>query len=293
MISARIVEIWPQLSQKVLVDFINGTQVAGELVRVRSERKGLLARAGAVLTSRGAMENHLIHTALVEGQLTTISWLEAMQAAQADCDLALARVARAVKAHRDRCQSRDVEVDQRFSLIEQALARLSDEQRQIRIELNARNELHWALNDARDLQDVSAFGRAFYVVDRLWWGAFGGLVRSPPAGQEENVQRYMREARQEVGQLLIQAIGTSRSSLIDVKNLLVDSHIYNGAEAETIRYLASGGDIAMSPLHFLAAGNELSALPLTLPRQSSADRIADRLWSEAKWTAEGRINHED
>ena len=293
MKTERVTDMWPQLSQKVLVDFINGTQVAGELVRVRSERKGLLARAGAALTGRGADENHLIHAALVEGQLTTISWLEALQAAQADSDLALARVARAVKAHRDRTQKRDVEVDQRFTLIEQALVRLSEQQAQIRVELNARNELHWALNDAKDLQDVSAFGRAFYVVDRLWWGSFGALVRNPPAGQEDNVQRYMREARQEVAQLLTKGLGTPRTSLVDMKGILLESQVSEGPDAETIRYLASGGDIAMSPLHFLAASYELAALPMALPRQSSVDRIATRLWSEAKWTAEGRINHED
>jgi hypothetical protein len=293
MKSERVTDMWPQLSQKVLVDFINGTQVAGELVRVRAERKGLLARAGAAITGRGAAENHLIQVALVEGQLTTISWLEALQAAQADSDLALARVARAVKAHRDRTQERDVEVDHRFERIEKTLQQLSEQQAHVRIELNARNELGWALNDAQELQDVSPFERAFYVVDRLWWGPFGAFVRRPPIGQEDNVLRYVREARQEVGRLLSTSLGSPRSSLVDVSGLLSQSRASIGPDAETIRYLASGGDTTMSPLHFLITTNEAAKLPLSLPGQSSVDRIATRLWSETRWTAERRINHED
>jgi YjcZ-like protein len=293
MNSPRITEIWPQLSQKVLVDFINGTQVAGEIVRVRSERRGLLDRAVAALTGRSATENHLIHSALVEGQLTTIAWLEALQAAQADSDLALARVARAVKAHRDHAQKRDVEIDRQLARFAQTLEHLLEHQAQLRSEIDARNELQWALNDALELQDVSAFGRAFYVVDRLWWGPFGALIRHPPVGREDSIERYKREARQKISQLLSESLGTPRDSLVDVNDLILQSQLSKGPDAETIRYLASGGDIAISPLHFLAASHEPGTLPLALPRQSSVDRIAARLWSETKWTAEGRIHHED
>jgi hypothetical protein len=284
-------DLWPQMSDKVLVDLVNSTQVAGEIVRVKSTRTGLLARAKAALTGRGATENDLIQTALVEGQMTTIAWLSSIERAQASSDLAIARVANALKSMRTRMEIQNHEIEDRFALIGLKIRKCEEDVAQMRLEFDAQRELEWAIGDAEDLRNLSPLAKAFYAVDRLWWGPFGAFVRRPPPGKEDYAQRFVRAAQQRISKLLADESRIQRSSLVELQTLVRDHATSTGPDVDLVRYLASGGDASLSPVHLLLTKEEQPAsLLLQLPRQSSTDRITNRLWSEARWVAERRVD---
>ncbi len=288
--SDDIILAWPQLSQKALVDFVNGTESAGELIRFRSKRTGLLGRLGAFLSGRDGDETQLIYQAMITGQATTIDWLTTVQNAQAESDIALAAVARATKALRAKVGEIQSEISDRFEILEKSNRLLYEELADHSRAINAKSEFERILIEAEQT-NLPTLAMAFYVVDCLWWGPFGNYIRQHGVKQKRDAENSLVIVRHELKKLILRQSATKEPVILSVETLATELNTLNEPTSLMINFLSAGATDILTPLHYmLGDSTNQNELPKSLPRYASADRLSMRMWSETKWLAGVRSN---
>lgn len=284
-------ELWPQLTAKLAVDLANGLVPARELHRVRSERTGLLQKLGAVITGRDSIEQRMIEAALLAGQENIVTMLGVLQDAQVESDYFLAEVATRLGQLR-RSVNQDVEaLTHRILALEHD--RQLDRERLDRLTsvVSAQTEMNRVLGDAAEVR-LPPLALVFMAVDRLWWGSFGAFLRNPGPEHARAAENLSLEATRGLTKLLARSLHlSSDTGTVDVAALSTGLQALTFETDTLVRFLAQGADDRLSPLHALLSREEHSgSLPLALPRRTSVERVASRLWSEARWVAENRVD---
>lgn len=290
MSQSEIFSAWPQLSQKALIDFVNGTESAGELVRFRSRRTSLLGRLGALVTGRDTQETQLIFQTMLDGQTTTINWLMTVQNAQAESDLALAAVVRATKALRVQVGNLQSEISDRLNEFEKSIVMANERINDVCLATYALSEIDRVLGNAKAMY-LPPLPTAFYVVDSLWWGPFGNFLRRPGEDHTRLAENILLQAKRNLAELLLNQFGVKVPTLFSMNTYAEGVQSLGEAESLIIKFLSAGASDSLTPLHFILGEPTTNGnLPRTLPGYSSTDRISMRMWSETKWLSGVRIN---
>ena len=84
---------YPQLSEKALIDFVNGLEVTADHLRVREKSDGLGSRIWGSITGNTAHRQQEVDKTFQSQLATSLTWLQGLDARQAESDLAMTVIA--------------------------------------------------------------------------------------------------------------------------------------------------------------------------------------------------------
>ena len=198
----EVLEDFPQLREKAVIDILNGMEVASDHLRYRDENPGtMVSRVWSVLTG-GTMRRQQALDRSLEGVLNGIKeWQVAFQEAQPKSDLAITRVARhlhEIRRFEMELEAKHRHLQQDVTAIKQQLAehkeltdkKFSDLREALRRECTGRRA--WdAVGLVRSRWErgtfdaFPAFLRAVLAANELYWSDFGTFLRLNGASEQD------------------------------------------------------------------------------------------------------------
>ncbi len=280
----------PQLTEKAIIDLVNGLEVVGDHLRCRSTRP-LVERIWRTLTGRTSREQYLIDINLKTGQEAIAAWVQDIQAFQTKSDLALNVVVKKLTEARTslgRQAARQSELETALSQIQQRLDGLKQRVDELESRVKAEGQRDILLSRWEETQGrvVSPLIQIFLTIDELWWGDFGCYCRS--AQDTQNVNTLVELTCRKVAERLAARLeNTAYYDFIAVETLLSSVAEMGDEQRELVCYLADRGTADRNPL-FQAINRSaqgktdiVQTLP-KLPRAFSSLSLSSRLLHESR-----------
>ena len=180
----------PQLSEKALVDFINGLEVTDDHIRIQTKvNSDFFTRTWSCLNGESALRQNTINQHVNESLNTVSIWLQNLQGQQIQSDLAIAKVSDKLLETRkglmvllNRHQSLNNKVESILVEIDEIKIKhqeLSERLEQVDARSLATQQIEsvfikW---EAEKLNHYPVLVRLFLVFDELYWGYFGSYCR--------------------------------------------------------------------------------------------------------------------
>ena len=284
---------YPQLTEKAVVDLVNGLTVVDDHLRSRGVPKPALARIWRGLTGAEGRQQQLIDVNLREGLAATTAWISDLQAFQAESDLAIAAVADRLGALRDSVRDQamtfhafEERVSSEFEKVQGALNEVREVTWRLDAEISAGRQLHMLLGRWRDEGDLAGppLVRVFGIVDQLWWGEFGRFCRL--GHDQKRIAETKENARRSIADALAERLASTRHCLVPTIDLLRPALELPEEEGDLIAFLSERGPPNRAPLTLAIASASQGNIdkPLAnvfLPRAMTPDAVAGRLLHEA------------
>ena len=278
---------FPQLREKTVLDVVNGLEVLRDRLRWRDEDpSSFVSRAWGGLTGGTARNQHALDRG-VQGVLKGVNeWLNAIQEASVQSDIAIERVTERLLetrrfvmrlACRHNALQKDLTcLDRRISAYaertERQLSELREELRKESSERRAWNavermESRWK---SERYDPLPALARTVLAADGLYWGDFGAFLRLQGTDERE-ADDLCGHARDVLGNMARGFLAEEHQDFVIVEDCLasLDRMQVSADWKDAAAYLVRGSPQSVQPLA-AAVENRLegrsSALPDTLPR---------------------------
>lgn len=269
----------PQLTDKVIVDLVNGLGVTEDHIEEQSRRQARAVRVLDSLTGEGSRRQHAINASLSSQMRVTVQYLKELEISQARSMLAIERVARnvdALAAHTTELGDALVDLEVEVATISRDVEACRRDLQRVDLEQSATREVtavfdHW---DAGHWTGCSALERLFLALDALFWGTFGDCVR---AARRATAEQYLKMARDRAAARLRDELEPNTARALPL-SLWCQTGRRSDVFAATVGYLAETAN-ARQPLCGVIAAPELSA-SLRVPRVLSVDRAIERVFDE-------------
>jgi hypothetical protein len=307
----QLLERVPFLTDRMIVDLVNGLEVSGEHIRVRERRSGFFARAWDGLTGVSALRQQAIDKNFQAGLETVNVYLQNLQANQLQSDRALTVVATKLSetreglkllvgrhlALRDQVEALEARLDSALGEIHHRHAAMHAELNKMGLRLSALTQLGSEFDawDAGRYAPFQPLTQLALVLEALHWGPFGQYDRQNP--------EFRRQLHDKIVIRLKVLMGVSPDTLISSETWFLPVH----QEGMACRSM-------LSDVFELPAGQEerwplQSALvrvaeapedepnmrgwfelyrPSALPFVLSSERMAERLSAEVAQRLQGR-----
>jgi len=197
----------PQLTEKALIDFINGLEVIDDHIRVREQSNNqFFTRLWGHVTGESALRQQAIDQNVTESLKTVSTWLQTLQHQQIQSDLALATVATKLSETRHGVMRLQEKHNALRQDVEKLLFRMDDmdkkyDQLSERIEqvdggrlATQQIEAVFDKWQAGCLERYPVIVRLFLVFDELYWGDFGGYCRQRGLAHRE-IKRLIEQVQ--------------------------------------------------------------------------------------------------
>lgn len=276
------------LTEKFVVDFANGIDVARDHLRVQRGRSGIFARMYDGFTGQGARRQGEINAGLTDGVEGSLRWLGELSESLARSNLALAQVNDRVTAlTRDVGTLAHYSADTRRQLEEVAHrldARLQGMAREIaRIDFTQKAQLNldatfykWS---AGRFAALAPAARCYAALEELRWGALGDFCRQH-GGERESRTFIGMVADRATAQLEKDAATGQRIPVATAEVWLAvpAGRAEPGSDElrEAVAYMADGMTIEDAPFATSVARRP-GDLPLAVPLIAPAQRVAEAL----------------
>jgi hypothetical protein len=283
---------YPQLTEKMVVDLVNGIEVANDHLRCRCLPQPMFGRLWRSLTGREAREQYLIDVNFANGVSAIAVWLQDLQSFQAESDMAIAAMASKLAETRDCLGEHFASIREALGVaIDDANGRIDRLTRRVNIlDARARAENHIKLllqhlEGERDYPPQPLLAKAFFVIDQLWWGDFGAYCRLAEGATE--IRDCIEIASVEVGEYIARAFEVGARQLFPVEELLKSLSKMPEEERLILGYLAEVRASNSAPLfRALARAVTENAADVTsdrwLPRVFSPIGLSIRLFHESR-----------
>ena len=250
----------PQLTEKALVDFINGLEVTADHIRVQTKvNSDFFARTWNGLNGESALRQNTINQHVTESLKTVSIWLENLQGQQIQSDLAIAKVS-----------DKLIETRKGLLLLLDSHQALKNEVNGILVQIDSMKNDHQQLSarleqvdsgrlatqqiaavfdkwQAGRLDHFPILVRLFLVFDELYWGDFGNYCRK--CGLEHiEIRRLVQQVQDKSLIQLKHEWEKSQTVYLwqdDTKSSLKNLH---GDYREMIAYLTDGAPHDAMPL---------------------------------------------
>ena len=288
----------PQLTEKAIIDLVNGLEVVGDHLRCRSTRP-LVERIWRTLTGRASREQYLIDINLKTAQEAITAWVQAIQAFQTKSDLALTVVTKKLIETRtalNRQAVRQSGIEKTLCQIQEHLDGLTQRVGELEARDKAKDQRDLLLSHWEETKGhfISPLIQIFLAIDTLWWGDFGRYCRL--AQDTQAVSTLVELTCRKVAERLADRLeNTAYYDFIAVETLLSSVAKMPDEQRELVYYLADRGTADRNPLFQAIARsaqgktNIVQTLP-KLPRAFSPLSLSSRLLHESRRaTAEIRL----
>lgn len=188
----------PVLQDKMIVELVNGLEVAHDHIRVRDQRQhSVVARAWDALTGRAARRQQHIDQNIAEGLRTTTIWLENLQAGQIQTDRALTYVSNKLLETRQGVQKlvfKHLELKETVERLDERLQQyqlrtdaLQEEVRSIGLRQSALIHMNKEFDkwEGGGYKKFAPLTQMMLVLEALNWGPFGNYDKENPEFREQ------------------------------------------------------------------------------------------------------------
>ena len=282
--SGRLLEDFPELREKAVVDVVNSLEVVDDHLRWRDENPGsFLNRLWYGMTGASARRQQIVDRGVQDILSGMSEWLHALQGARAESDIALARVAeRLLETRRGvmKLQARHGELrdevkalDRRLGIhiesTEKALADLDEEFRQESARVRAGEAVTRAKERWRHKRydGLPPLLRTVLAANDLYWGHFGAFLRLN-GSDGKDADELIGHARDTLGNLVDDLARSEKVGLdiVIVERWLgpLETNILPADWREAVAYLLEGVPREVQPLA-ASASMRLQGLKHTLP----------------------------
>lgn len=281
-IAPELLQVLTSLPEKFVVDLANGIHVNNDHLRVQAERGGFFARMYDTLNGAVGRRQREINANLNQGIDGALRWLTELTQAQARSNLAITRVNERILAlqgdvtllanysadTRKQLDALSRSVGERLDSLAQDLARIDLKQR-----AGEHVELIFNRWRAGRFGAFTIYGRCYVAMEELRWGVFGDYCRSLSRYERSSVIESM--VNRSIGQMKEDA-GCAATTRLDTRHWLAPAARPDAPSLEALAYLGDWADAEVAPFAF-AAAQRPQALPLAVPRISSAGRLTEAL----------------
>jgi hypothetical protein len=205
ILTRALISEHPQLTEKALVDFVNGLEVTADHIRVQTKANSdFVARTWSGLNGESVLRQNTINQHVTESLKTVSVWLENLQGQQIQSDLAIVKVSDKLVETRkgllmllERHQALEHEVN---GIMVQIDCMKNDHQ-QLSARLEQVDSGRLATQQIEAVFDKWKAGRLghfpilvrlFLVFDELYWGDFGNYCRKCGLEHRE-IQRLVQQ----------------------------------------------------------------------------------------------------
>ncbi|NMG11900.1 diguanylate cyclase regulator RdcB family protein [Brasilonema sp. UFV-L1] len=289
----------PQLTEKAIVDYVNGLEVLDDHLRFRDQTNNkFFTRIWDSITGRTAQRQQIIDRNITTSLNTVSVWLQDIQLHQGESDIAVARLAGKLVETRTgvmRLQERHNELAKNVQAIAQDVYQLQSQVREHRIELesqirqvNAGRLASAHLTQVFDkwqaerLNNYPPLVRLYIVIDELYWGYFGTYCRSQFGTSE--VHQLMEQLVNKALIQMKQDLGGDVSQLMLPQDWLSPIQNLPEESREVLSYLSNWADPQTAPITWAIRNAALleSGLPDDFPRVFSGEHAINHLMFENK-----------
>ena len=196
----EVITKFPVLNDKMVVDLINGMEVAKDHIRYRETRQTLFNRISDSITGKGAVRQQLLDQNIVEGIEGMIGWLNHLQFQKLQTDRAVTIVAtklsetRECVAHlvnnhvilREKVQDLTSKIDEAFAQVDERLQSINETVQKLGQKISAMAAIENAFCkwQAGYYERFSPLAQLILVLEELYWGPFGFYDRQNPELRE-------------------------------------------------------------------------------------------------------------
>lgn len=276
-----IIQDYPAVANKAIVDFANGIDIVNDHVRVQKTRTGLGSRIMDSLTGDGAKRQNAINENLANGLETALDWLTELSNHVADSYRAIALVNDRVNHLQYQvAEVAEYAVDTRQQF--EAFAQYTEKRLEtIDSRLNANEHREQVLNRWRvgEFSALSPYAQCHLVLQLLHWGDWGNWYYRQNASEQGNMVKDLRNACM---------IALAESQKVGVQERIdINRWVFlPNKESELIQvnqYLGDKATVDSQP-YIYTASQRYEALPRHFPYRSNAERLVEPLLREV-------INH--
>jgi hypothetical protein len=242
----------PQLIEKALVDLVNGLEVVDDQLRFQARPTGLVCRLWNSFVGEQSRRQHLIDEIVYTSLESVTAWLQDIQAFQTQSDLTLTIVTDRLTETRLQVENLSTEfedaIDMALSNFAGRLEGIECQVSEIDLRSKARLQLdvqiqRWMQDNEEDLPPV---GAVFLLIDRLWWGDFGGYVRR--ADDDKAKADLVEIAQNCIGDCLAVRLNLNPKDMLQTASLMMPLKSMSRENGEVISYLADKGDSRRTPV---------------------------------------------
>lgn len=289
----------PQLTEKALVDFVNGLEVIDDHIRVREiANNKFVSRLWGDLNGENALRQQTIDQHVTESLKTVSTWLQYLQSQQIQSDLAITKIGNKLLETR---QGVIILLEKHNALhheVEKLLVsmdNMNEKYSQLSIRLEQVDDGRLAAQhieavfdkwEAGGLNHYPVLIRLFLVFDELYWGDFGHYCRQCGLEHRE-IQRLTEQVKNKsLIQLKDDCLNNQLPTLTydwqsyikqELKNLPAEhceviSYLTDEAVNDSMPMLWSLNQLANNPRHngLLASVN----VPIVLNTQNAVNRFS-------------------
>lgn len=300
---AELLQRHPQLSDKALIDWINGLEVVGDHLRVRSQEKNLLGRVFDFATGATERRQQHIDQDLHAGLSSAFRGLQDLQHHAARSDLAVEFITNKLTETRAGVMRLNVKFSGQFDAVWQKMDAIvasygprlaSLEQRTARLErldiVDAHIEFVLSKWSAGHYQSFSLLERLFVVCNELQWGDFGDFQRqlSLQATPDPRGERMLETVRNKLTAQMRRDCGDTDLPRPMASWLEAVQHRARQENQALIDCLAADyPNAATCPLPAVLANRSSDAVQsLALPRSAGPAKLVQHMLAETVLTKE-------
>lgn len=277
------------LSEKFVVDFANGIDVARNHLRVQRGRTSFFTRMYDGLTGQGTRRQAEINASLADGVEASLKWLCDLSESLAQSNLAITQVNDrltvltsnvAQLAHysadtREQLQALAQRLDTRMQGMAQEIARIDFIQK-AQLNLDATFD-KWA---AGRFSALAPAARCYAALEELRWGALGDYCRSDHGSPRQRLE-FMQMAADRATLQLAEDADASPQEVVDTAQvwLLTPPAKHGGSDIqEALAYLADGMTLEAAP--FVLSAVQQRPADGSVPLIAKAQRVAEKMVEE-------------
>jgi YjcZ-like protein len=287
----ELIELHPQLTEKAIVDYINGLEVIDDQIKISqgiTRSDSFLSKVLCVLTGKDQQRQLLINEN-VGISLEVISvWLQELEHYRIENDVQITflanklyEIGQKLKHYQFNNAARVSEIDLRLeelkSQMSEKLAKL-DERVQHEEAINHLTRVFKKWN--REIwNSYPPLVRLCLSIDELYWGNFGRYCRKSSDSQEVN--QLIEDLHNEALEKIEQEINIKRYELFEIAEWLQPVCNLSEGQREALSYLCDWAMAKTAPVTWsiqsYASSNDLPCVDREIPIVLSAQRAVERL----------------
>ncbi|MEA5554403.1 diguanylate cyclase regulator RdcB family protein [Anabaena cylindrica UHCC 0172] len=297
----KLTQDHPQLSEKAIVDYINGLEVINDQISFNKQiinSDSFLNKLLDSITGK-SQQRQLIINQNVATSLEVISvWLQEVECYRIDNDIVITRLTNKLSETRQgvmRLKGRVSEIDDRLVQLQNKInlefTKLNE--RVHRTEAKIHVDLVFTKWKKELWLNYPPIVSLYLSIDELFWGDFGTYCRHSADSKKVNEMReYLRDG---VLELIEDKIGIKQHELFDLSELLNPICNLQNEEREMLLYLCDWSDFKTAPVTWSIQSYASSYTPphvhKEIPKVLNSNRLCDRLIDEQNERAKFNDNH--
>ena len=266
----------PMLTDKMIIDMVNGLEVASDCIRTSTSRTKTLDRAWDAFTGASNRGQNIINENFQNGLSTSVSWLQALEVNQAQTNRGIKLVAdrlyetrrgveKLIEAHlglRNELEQLQSSLNYQCGEIEKKQDHIQEELKRIGLRQSAKNHMDRIFDkwDAGHLEQFAPFTQLLLVMEELFWSPFGEHHRKDPEFRDQVRDKCIIQLRK--------LLNYQNDSLISMEEWLNPITRESTVTRFTITYLlgSSNNDPAIAPIsHAVVSTAKMSIVGSTSP----------------------------